>query len=99
VILPRPVNILPPGNSCVDLRVLYSRRLLKMRKFSFAMMVSSALAAMAIGLAVPALADAGSGSNVPAPAPVYPQTATGGANPYTPYGVDPYVPFGVSSQR
>jgi hypothetical protein len=70
-----------------------------MRKFSFAMMVSSVLAAMAVGLAVPALADAGSGSNVPAPAPVYPQTATGGANPYTPYGVDPYVPFGVSSQR
>jgi hypothetical protein len=70
-----------------------------MRKFSFAMMVSSVLAAMAVGLAVPALADAGSGSNVPAPAPVYPQTATGGANPYTPYGVDPYVPFGVSAQR
>jgi hypothetical protein len=70
-----------------------------MRKFSFAIMVSSVLAAMAVGLAVPALADAGSGSNVPAPAPVYPQTATGGANPYTPYGVDPYVPFGVSSQR
>ncbi len=70
-----------------------------MKKFSFATVVSSTLAAIAIGLAGPAMADAGSGSNVPAPAPVYPQTATGGANPYTPYGVDPYVPFGVSSQR
>jgi hypothetical protein len=70
-----------------------------MKKITFATVVSGALAAMAIGLAVPAMADAGSGSNVPAPAPVYPQTATGGANPYTPYGVDPYVPFGVWSQH
>jgi hypothetical protein len=70
-----------------------------MKKFGFATVVSSVLAAMAIGLAVPAMADAGSGSNVPAPAPVYPHTATGGANPYTPYGVDPYVPYGVWSQR
>ena len=59
-----------------------------MKKFSFATVVSSALAALAIGLAGPALADAGSSSNVPAPAPVYPHTATGGANPYTPYGVN-----------
>ena len=70
-----------------------------MKKITFATVVSSALAALAIGLAGAALADAGSGSNVPAPAPVYPQTATGGANPYTPYDVDPYVPFGVWSQH
>ena len=70
-----------------------------MKKITFATVVSGALAAMVIGLAAPALADAGSGSNVPAPAPIYPQLATGGANPYTPYGVNPYVPYGVSSQR
>jgi hypothetical protein len=58
-----------------------------MKKITFATVVSSALAALAIGFAGPALADAGSGSNVPAPAPVYPQSAYGGANPYTPYGV------------
>ena len=64
-------------------------------------MVSGALAALAIGLAGPALADAGSGSNVPAawgPA-VYPQSAHGGANPYTPFGVDPYTPYGVWAQH
>ena len=38
-----------------------------MKKITFATVVSGVLAAMAIGLAVPALADAGSGSNVPAP--------------------------------
>jgi len=70
-----------------------------MKKITFATVMSSALAALAIGLAGPVTADAGSGSNVPAPAPVYPWTATGGANPYTPYGVDPYVPYGVSSQH
>ena len=73
-----------------------------MKKFSFATVVSSALAALAIGLAGPALADAGSGSNVPppgVPVPVYPQMATGGANPYIAHGVDPYVPFGVWSQH
>ena len=42
-----------------------------MKKITFATVVSSALAALAIGFAGPALADAGSGSNVPAPAPVY----------------------------
>ena len=41
-----------------------------MKKITFATVVSSALAALAIGLAGPALSDAGSGSNVPAPAPV-----------------------------
>jgi len=30
---------------------------------------------------------------------VYPQSAYGGANPYTPYGVHPYVPYGVWSQN
>jgi len=70
-----------------------------MKKITFATVVSGALAALAIGLAGPALSDAGSGSNVPSPAPVYPQTIYGGANPYTPYGVDPYVPYGVWSQH
>jgi len=70
-----------------------------MKKITFATVVSSALAALAIGFAGPALADAGSGSNVPAPAPVYPQSAYGGANPYTPYGVNPYVPYGVWAQH
>jgi len=70
-----------------------------MKNLTFATVVSSALLALAVGLAGPAVADAGSGSNVPAPAPVYPWTTTGGANPYTPYGVDPYVPYGVSSQH
>jgi hypothetical protein len=70
-----------------------------MRNFSFVTVVSSTLAVMAIGLAVPAMADAASGSNVPTPAPVYPQTFTGGPNPYTSYRIDPYVPFGASSQR
>ena len=40
-----------------------------MKKITFATVVSSALAALAIGLAGPALADAGSGSIVPAPGP------------------------------
>jgi hypothetical protein len=70
-----------------------------MKKITFATVASSVLAAAAIGLAGPALTDAGSGSNVQAPAPVYPQSAYGGANPYTPYGVDPYVPYGVWSQH
>jgi hypothetical protein len=70
-----------------------------MKKFSFATVVSSALAALAIGLAGPVLADAGTGSNVPAPAPVYPHTATGGANPNPNHGVHPYVPFGEWSQH
>lgn len=70
-----------------------------MKKITFATAVPSVLAALAIGLAGPALSDAGSGSNVPAPAPVYPQSVYGGADPYTPYGVDPYVPYGVWSQH
>lgn len=72
-----------------------------MKKFSFAAVASSVLAAITIGLAGPALADAGSGSNVPpgVPYPVYPQMPTAGANPYTPIGVDPFVPYGVWAQH
>ncbi|WP_101951093.1 hypothetical protein [Mycobacterium sp. 3519A] len=70
-----------------------------MKKITFATAVSGALVALAVGLAGQAAADAGSGSNVVAPAPVYPQSAYGGANPYTPYGVDPYVPYGVWAQH
>jgi hypothetical protein len=70
-----------------------------MKKITFATAVAGVLLGLAIGLAGPALADAGSGSNVVAPAPVYPQSAYGGANPYTPYGVDPYVPYGVWAQH
>jgi hypothetical protein len=60
-----------------------------MKKITFATVMSSAAVALAVGLAGSASADAGSGSNVPAPSPVYPQSAYGGANPYTPYGLDP----------
>lgn len=70
-----------------------------MSKITFAAMVWAALATSAIGFAGSAVADAGSGSNVPAPAPVYPQSAYGGVNPYTPDGVDPYVPYGVWAQH
>ena len=73
-----------------------------MKKFRFAIVVSSALAALAIGFAGPTLADAGSGSSVPPPGVpvlVYPQMPTAGANPYTPIGVDPYVPYGVWAQH
>jgi hypothetical protein len=71
-----------------------------MKKITFATLASSALATLAIGLAVPALADPGDGA-VPlppgGPVSVYPQA--GGTNPYTPFGVDPYVPFGVWAQH
>jgi hypothetical protein len=73
-----------------------------MKKFGFVAAVSSALAAMAIGFAGPALADAGSGSNVPPPGVpyvVHPQLPTAGTNPYIPIGVDPYVPYGVWAQH
>jgi hypothetical protein len=73
-----------------------------LKKFSFATVVSSASAVLAIGLAGPAIADAGSGSNVPPPGvpyPVYPQMPTAGANPYVPIGVDPFVPYGVWAQH
>jgi phospholipase C len=70
-----------------------------MKKITFATAASGALAVLAIVLAGPAVADAGSGSNVHSPAPVYPQSAYGGTNPYTPYGVGPYVPYGVWAQH
>jgi hypothetical protein len=72
------------------------------KKMSFATVVSSALAMLAIGLAGPALADAGSGSNVPAPGVPYlvsPPFPAAGTNPYTPIGIDPYVPYGVWAQH
>jgi hypothetical protein len=74
-----------------------------MKKITFATVTSAAVAALAIGLAGPALADAGSGSNVQHPGPgaaIYPGTPpVGGTNPYTPYGVDPFVPYGVWAQH
>ena len=74
-----------------------------MKKITFATVASSALAALAIGLAGPALADDAVGSvALPpgGPIAVYPQTGpTSGANPYTPFGVNPYVPFGVWAQQ
>jgi hypothetical protein len=82
------------GNMGVYQHVFYY-----MEKITVATALSSALVALTLGFAGSAFADAGSGSNVPNPAPLYPQMATGGANPYTPYGVDPYVPYGVWSQH
>ncbi len=73
-----------------------------MKKFSFVTVVSSALAALAIGLASAALADAGSGANVPQPGvpfAVHPQLPASGTNPYIPVGIDPYVPYGVWAQQ
>jgi hypothetical protein len=73
------------------------------KKITFATVVSIALAALAIGLAGPALADDAVGSVAlppSGPIAVYPQTGpTGGANPYTPFGVDPYTPYGVWAQH
>jgi hypothetical protein len=73
-----------------------------MKKITVATMVSSVLAALAIGFAGPALADAGSGSNVPPPGVpyvVHPQLPAAGTNPYIPIGIDPYVPYGVWAQH
>lgn len=73
-----------------------------MKKITFATVVSSALAALAIGLAGPALADGAVGSVAlpPGPVAVYPKIGPGsGANPYTPFGVDPYTPSGVWAQH
>jgi hypothetical protein len=74
-----------------------------MKRITFATVVSSALAALAIGLATPALAD-GAGGPVAlqpgGPVAIYPITPpVGGANAYAPYGVDTYVSHGVSSQH
>ncbi|HZA08432.1 hypothetical protein [Mycobacterium sp.] len=73
-----------------------------MKKLTFAGIASSVLAALAIGLAAPALASDGGPGTVAlppgGPIAVYPQdSSVGGANPYTPFGTDPYVPFGVWS--
>jgi hypothetical protein len=74
-----------------------------MKKITFATVVSGALAALAIGLAGPALADDAVGSvALPpgGPIAVYPQTGpASGANPYTPFGVNPYTPYGVWAQH
>ncbi len=74
-----------------------------MKRITFATVVSSALAALAVGLAGPALADDAVGSVAQPPGgpiAVYPQTGPiGGANPYTPFGLDPYVPYGVWAQH
>jgi hypothetical protein len=73
-----------------------------MNKITVAAAVSSALAALAIGFAGPAMADAGSGSNVPppgVPVAVSPQMPASGTNPYIPFGVDPYVLYGVRAQH
>ena len=70
-----------------------------MKKITFASIVSGALAALAIGLATPALADNNDGSvALPhgGPIAVYPGAqSVGGANPYTPFGPSPYVPDGA----
>ena len=73
-----------------------------MKKFGFVAVVSSALAALSIGLAGSALADAGSGSNVPPPGVpyvVHPQLPAAGTNPYIQFGVDPFVAYGVWAQH
>jgi hypothetical protein len=58
---------------------------------------SSGLAALAIGLAAPALADDGTVAlPLGGPVAIYPQDqGIGGANPYTPFGTNPNVPYGV----
>jgi hypothetical protein len=64
-----------------------------MKKITFAGIISGALAALAIGLATPALADSGSGTvALPpgGPVAIYPQgQVIGGANPYPPFGSNP----------
>ena len=67
-----------------------------MKKLGFAAIASTGLAALAIGLASPALAD-GTVALLPGgPDIVYQQNQNiGGANPFTPFGTDPYVPYGV----
>ena len=73
-----------------------------MKKLLFATIASTGLAAMAIGLATPALAaDSASGQGTVAlppggPVAVFPQDQIiGGADPYTPFGTNPDVPYGV----
>jgi hypothetical protein len=70
-----------------------------MKKLIFAIIGVGGLAAVAIGLATPALAadEEGTVALPPGgPVAIYPQLQSiGGANPYTPYGTNPYVPYGV----
>jgi hypothetical protein len=67
-----------------------------MKKIGITGIVSAGLAALAIGLAAPALADGTVALPPGGPDVVYAQNQnTGGANPFTPFGPDPYVPFGV----
>ncbi len=73
-----------------------------MKKITFATVVSSAFAALAIGLAGPGLGGRRGQSVRLCLAPCRRCTrnaSSGGANPYTPYGVDPYVPYGVWAQH
>jgi hypothetical protein len=67
-----------------------------MKKLGFAVVASTGLAALAIGLATPALADGTVALPPGGPNVVYAQDQNvGGANPYTPFGTDPGVPYGV----
>jgi hypothetical protein len=67
-----------------------------LKNLGFAAFASTGLAALAIGLASPALADGTVALPPGGPNVVYQQDqSTGGANPYTPFGTDPYVPYGV----
>jgi len=67
-----------------------------MTKLGLAAIASTALAAVAIGLAAPAPADGTVALPPGGPRIVYQQDqSVGGANPYTPFGTDPYTPFGV----
>jgi hypothetical protein len=67
-----------------------------MTKLGLAVIASAGLAAVAIGLAAPALADGTVALPPGGPRIVYQQDqSVGGANPYTPFGTNPYVPFGV----
>jgi len=67
-----------------------------MKKLGFAAIASTGLAALAIGLASPAIADGTVALPPGGPDIVYQQNQNiGGANPFTPFGTDPYVPYGV----
>jgi hypothetical protein len=67
-----------------------------MKNLGLAAIASAALAAVAIGLASPALADGTVALPPGGPNVVYQKDQSiGGANPYTPFGTDPYVPYGV----
>jgi hypothetical protein len=66
------------------------------KQLGFAAVAAAGLAAVAIGLAAPAVADRSVALPPGGPNIVYGQNQSiGGANPYTPFGTNPYVPFGV----